>query len=242
MDYKYVSDLSFFDDDQKEWFKNYIVYENGDIYNEKTDKYVSKTLHGIRGFVVNLSIHIDGNRMQRQIVVHKAVADLFIGPIKDGEKLVFLDGDKENVKSSNLIYRMTKSQQSLEYSKCLNEMKGITDDGRICNICEEFVKWDLIAGPDDKKLSICKRCVSKRGMEYQKSVNYSGGSVSFDTYADRMLESDDVSSVDGFLGVACSKCKEVFLITRGRVLNRIKSIKNKCDVLPLICAKCKEEK
>lgn len=240
MEYKRISDLSFLSEDQKKFFKHYVMYEDGTIFNEKTDSAVEKTLHGNRGYVANLSVHVGGFRWQRQITIHRALADLFIGPIKDGEKLIFLDGDKTNLDLKNIVYRMTKTQQSIEYGKCLMEMKGITEEGRICNSCDSFVTWDLIAGPPEKKLSICKKCVSKRGIKYQKEVGYANMNVPFETYADRLV-GDSVVDIDGFLGVNCSVCGEKFLLTRSKVLNRIKSLSKNYNVHPLLCDECAEK-
>jgi hypothetical protein len=235
MDFKRISNLSFFSDEQKEWFKNYIIYENGDIYNEKTEKIVARTMHGSRGYVVNLSIHENGVRQQRQISLHRALADLFLRPISDGEKLFFIDGDKTNLEICNLIYRFTDKQKKKEYSKCLKEMKGITDEGRFCNVCEKFKVWEDMSGGN--KVSICRSCATKRGTEYQKSVKYSNRPVGFATYAD-ILSGDNPINMDGYLGFVCTKCNKEFLLRRSKVLSRVRSIKLAYNTNPLVCDEC----
>jgi hypothetical protein len=237
MDFKRISDLSFFNDDQKQWFKNYIIYENGDVFNEKTGKSVARTMHGSRGFVVNLSMHVDGIRRQRQVALHRAIADLFIRPIKEGEKLFFIDSDKKNISVGNLIYRLTEKQKKAEYGKCLVEMKGISDSGRFCNSCGNFKSWDEMAGKNNNKSSTCRQCASKRGSEYQKSVDYSKRPVNFDTYSSA-LKDDSPINKDGLLGFVCSKCKKEFLLQRSKVLSRVRSIKLTYNVKPLVCEEC----
>lgn len=237
MEYKKITDLSFFSDEQKGWFDNYIIYEDGTVYNQKTCKEVAKTLHGSRGYVVNLSIYIDGKRRQRQIVVHRAVADLFIRPIADGEKLCFVDDNKENTHMSNLKYVLTKKKKMEEHGETVAKQKGITKEGRICTKCKVFKPWKEMAS---SKLSVCRKCASERGMNYQKSVNYSQQPVKFATYASR-LKRDNPVDVNGFLGAACSICKKVFLLTRSKVLNRIKSFQKNNNSSPLVCPECKEK-
>lgn len=237
MEFKKISNLSFFSDEQKEWFRNYIVYENGDIFNEKTGKSVAKTLHGSRGYVVNLSIYVEGIRKQRQIIVHRAMADLFIGPIKDGEKIYFYDENKENINISNIAYTDTEKSRKAKTTLESIKAKGITKDGRICTSCNKFKIWKEMAG---KKSSICRLCASQRGMKYQKTVNYSNQSVKFKTYSER-LKQDNPVDVNGLLGAICSKCKNVFLLTRSKVLSRIRSIRLSYNVKPLICKECIEK-
>ncbi len=233
MEFKKISDLSFFTDEQKLWFMNYIMYKDGKVFNEKTGKYANRTLHGdgSRGYVVNLSIHLDGVRKQRQISVHKALADLFIRPMSTGETIVFLDGNKENISLDNIIYRLTGRQRKVEYGKCAIEMKGITEKGRVCITCKDFKEWDEMSG--NKKSSVCRECASKRGYEYQKSVDYSNKPVNFDTYAE-VLKMDSPINVDGKLGFNCDSCKKVFLLTRGKVQNRTRIISR----TPLLCDDC----
>lgn len=235
MNFKRISDLSFFNDDQKQWFKSYIIYENGDVFNEKTGKPVARTMHGPRGYVVNLSIHVDGVRKQRQVALHRALADLFIRPIKDGEKLFFIDNDKKNISISNLVYRLTENQKKKEYGKCLAEMKGITEEGRFCNTCGEFKTWDEMSGK--AKSSTCRKCASKRGSEYQKSVDYSSLPVSFDTYSEQLKDDHPINN-NGLLCFKCSKCGNEFLLGRSKVLSRVRSIKLTYNVKPLVCDKC----
>lgn len=238
MEFKKVSDLSFFTDEQKLWFMNYIIYKDGKVFNEKTGKYANRTLHGdgSRGYVVNLSIHLDGIRKQRQISLHKALADLFIRPMSEGETVVFLDGDKTNISIENLIYRLTNRQKKAEYSKCSVEMKGITEEGRVCTTCKDFKEWEEMSG--NKKSSVCRECASKRGYEYQKRVGYWNKPVNFDTYSEQ-LKDDLPINVDGKIGFNCVKCGDVFLLTRGKVQNRIRV---EFCIVPLICDKCSEEK
>ena len=235
MEYKKISDLSFFTEEQKGWFKNYVISSDGQkIENEKTGKEVSRTLHGTRGYVVNLSIYIDGERKQRQIIVHRTVAELFIRPMGDGEKLSFKDGNKLNTDVSNLFYEKTEKSKKVDKSLEIIKKKGITEEGRLCTSCGEFREWKDMAG---KKSSICKKCASKRSFEYQKAVKYSERSVSYDTYADRFV-SDNPINLDGYLGLKCVKCGETFLITRSRVLNRIKAVKIGHNPKPLVCPNC----
>ena len=234
MEYKKISNLSLFNDDQKEWFKNYVIYSDGKVVNEKTGKEVSQTLHGTRGFVVNLSIYIDGERKQRQIIVHRAVADLFIRPIMDGEKLSFKDGNKKNTDVSNLFYEKTEKLKKIEHSESVIAKKGITEEGRICTSCGSFKTWVEMC---NKKSSICRKCASKRGVEYQKKVGYSENPVSYKTYAERFVQDCPVD-IDGQLGFKCAKCGTIFLITRSRVLNRAKAMKVGHELKPLMCLNC----
>lgn len=237
MRYKNISDLSFFSKEQKELFKNYIISEDGVVFNKNTDKNISNTIHGTRGYVANLSVRRDGVRIQRQIVIHRVIADLFVRPIKSGEKLCFISGDKTNISISNLAYKLTGQKKKEEYSKCLAEMKGITDDGRICTTCGEFKEWELMSANSS---AICRTCASRRGVEYQKEHKYSEQSVPYDTYATR-FKYDGPINIDGSLGFYCSVCKEQFKIQRGKVLNRLRSIKLKYNVQSLICTECKEK-
>lgn len=237
MEYKNIRDLSFFSKEQKELFKNYIISKDGKVFNKKTNKDISNTIHGTRGYVANLSVRRDGVRIQRQIVIHRAIADLFIRPIKSGEKLCFVDKDKTNISISNLTYKITEQKKKEEYSKCLAEMKGITDYGRICTTCGELKEWKLMSANSS---AICRTCASKRGVEYQKKHKYSEQPVPYDTYATRFKD-DGPIDIDGFLGFYCYICKEQFKIQRGKVLNRLRSIKLKYNVQPLICTECKEE-
>lgn len=236
MDFKEISDLSFFSDEQKKMFKNYIIYEDGTVFNRKTGKNVSKTLHGVRGYVSNLSIYIDGKRKQRQIVIHRAIADLFIRPIKDGERIKLKDGNKKNTHVSNIEYVKTEKKRNKEKVKKNKEAKGITSSGRICTKCKKFKIWDEFCG----KHSICRKCANEIGIEYQKSVGYQKLHVKFKTYAVR-LAADNPIDVNGFLGVACSKCKDIVMLTRTKVSNRLKSIKCGYKPKPIICEKCKGE-
>lgn len=103
--YKMASELSFLTNDQKRYFENYRLYMDGIVYNEKTGKEVSKTKHGTRGYVVNLSRYIDGRRRQKQICIGRAIADLFIRPVKDDEIIEYADKNKENFEPSNLKYK-----------------------------------------------------------------------------------------------------------------------------------------
>lgn len=114
MEYREISDLSFLNKYQKEWFSNYILYIDGTVWNNKTQKEVKKTEHGIRGYVINLSRHIDGKRQQRQICVARALMDLFVQPISEDTVVEYIDGDKKNINIKNFKIREMKQRSKNE--------------------------------------------------------------------------------------------------------------------------------
>ena len=236
---KSISELSYLTHEQKEIFSKYILFENGNVVNEKTGKEVSKTLHGTRGYVVNLVVHVDKKRVQKQIVIHKAVADLFIGPLTDGYKLTFVDGNKENICLSNLAYRMTEKQRKAEYSKCLTEMKGITEEGRVCSVCKEFKNFDEFPNAGVGS-AVCLQCANKRSIDYQRSVNFSHKPVPFETYCER-LDQDNPQNINGNIGLICCICGNIFLPSRGMIANRVNTIKSGKTPKSPKCKQCKEK-
>lgn len=242
MSVKRVSDISFLTSEQSELFSNYTISNLGVIYNEKTGKETNKTIHGKRGYVVNLSISVGGKRTQRMIVVARAMADLFMRPIKDGEKICFIDNDNTNIDIDNIVYRMTKLSMNKEYCECSKAYKGITKKGRFCTICEKFVKWDDISsGSDGKKLSICKKCSSARGVKYQKSVGFSNAPAPFSTYHER-LKLDNPIDVNGNLGIKCPECLNIFIPARSKVLGRVKLLSSGKTPVKFICNECASTK
>lgn len=238
MNFKEISDLSFFSAEQKELFRSYIIYEDGTVFNRKTKKNVSKTLHGVRGYVSNLSVYVDGKRKQRQIVIHRAVADLFIRPMKDGEKIRLKDDDKKNTHFSNIEYVKTEKKKNIERIEKNKTEMGITDTGRVCVKCGQFKSWKMMGG---KKSAVCKMCANKMRSEYQKSINYSRLNVKYETYAERLADDNPVD-VNGFVGIHCALCNDIVMMTRTRVLNRLKTISRGYTPKPIICKQCKKEK
>lgn len=232
---KSISELSGFTDIQKEAFENYLISDEGIVTNSKTGNKIVGTYHGTRGLVINLSSSVNGARIQKQITVHRVVAELFIRKILPGETIVFLDGDKENTSKSNLVYRLTQKAKSEEYSECAKQMKGITKDGRFCNSCGEFKVWEDMG--NGTKGSICRSCSSKKGNEYQKKTGYIKKNVKYDTYADK-LKNDNPLNVQGFLAFVCTKCGNVFLPVRGKIVNRVQSLKKGWRPKPITCEDC----
>lgn len=109
--WKSVGELSFLNKFQKECYEHYSISSNGKVMNDNRGSEVKKVKHGTRGYAVNFSKHVDGRKNQRFIMMGMAVADLFIRPMKKGEKIVYIDGDEKNLNYKNLKYEKEKSNE-----------------------------------------------------------------------------------------------------------------------------------
>jgi hypothetical protein len=89
LEYKYLNDE-----------KKYKIYNNGNIFSIKTNKFL-KSSYSKNHNNYNISLVIDNKN--KKFVIHTLIYKLFIGEIKKGHYITFIDDDSSNSNIDNLI-------------------------------------------------------------------------------------------------------------------------------------------
>ena len=97
-------------------FPNYMVSDEGKVYNKKTDNFIGQP--GSDGYV-RVTLHNDGN--QASYYVHHLVMNAFVGPCPLGYEVDHIDRNPSNNDLSNLRY-VTHS----ENNKNRGKVNGVT--------------------------------------------------------------------------------------------------------------------
>lgn len=114
----------------KKLFNKYTIDENGDIFNEKSEK--------LKSFVNNtgykrIGLQVDGK--SKKFLVHLLVAQAFLKNTKNKKVVSFKDDDKTNTHYTNLLwsdqfkekYKRNRNRKKLLVQNIINESKKTVD-------------------------------------------------------------------------------------------------------------------
>lgn len=109
-----------------EIFNNYIIYENGDIFNKCKKKFIKIKENGF------VKIRINGEK--KELSLSKLVYENYIGSIKENEFIGFRDKNNKNFHYSNL----KKYKRKWKLIKNYEDYK-ISNDGQIYSMKNNII-------------------------------------------------------------------------------------------------------
>ena len=103
-----------------EGYENYLISQDGKVYNEKRNKEVKTNKNSIGYLRVNLS----NKGKRKQLLVHRLVANAFIPNPNNKPEVNHIDGDKENNNVVNLEWTTRSENETHAYKNGLQVQKN----------------------------------------------------------------------------------------------------------------------
>ena len=101
-------------------YPNYSIYEDGQVYSHKTEKFIVPWLHHRFGISYYI-LHLWQNNKPKTFYLHRIVAEAFLGPPPfPGAQIRHLDGNSLNNHYSNLAWGT--AQENMNDSKLQGKM------------------------------------------------------------------------------------------------------------------------
>ena len=147
--WKFLDEIEGFED-----YSDYVIFENGDLYSFKTNKWLTRK-HNVRGYIEYHLVDDFGN--QFFITAHILVAKAFIPNPNNLPTVDHIDRNRENNSVENLRWASYKTQNENRESSKTRETKRIHDrtTGCVYKNCVEAAKaiegnrqniWDCCNG------------------------------------------------------------------------------------------------